>query len=177
YYTDEGFTPGTEITVSNYTVGPFFCDFDADGYRLATEGEWEYFCRAGTTGPFSCNEMNYTSGNCTSCGSGTHPVLEQYCVYCANNPGATAPVGNKFSNPWNLKDVHGNVWEWCWDQYGTYPAGPETDYEGPDSGSGCVFRGGCWYYWAQNCRSAQRLGNLPGFWFFDLGFRLVRTIN
>ena len=65
---------------------------------------------AGTTTPFSCNETNYNGSNCNSCTSGTHPTLEQYCVYCANDPGTTVVAGSKLSNPWGLKDVHGNVW-------------------------------------------------------------------
>ena len=175
YYTDAGFT--TPIDASNYTTGPFYCDFDADGYRLATEGEWEYLCRAGTTEAFSCNETNYNGSNCYSCTSGTHPTLEQYCVYCANDPGTTAVVGSKLANPWNLKDVHGNVYEWCWDWYGTYPSGPETDYEGAGSGSHRVIRGGGWGYYARYCRSAIRDHDSPGTIGYVLGVRLVRTLT
>gem|GEM_PF-3189452 len=175
YYTDSGFT--TPIDSSNYTVGPFYCDFDSDGYRLASEGEWEYFTRAGTTDPFSCEETNYTTGNCGTCTAGTHPTLEQYCVYCANDPGMCAVAGSKLSNPWNLKDVHGNVMEWCWDRWAsTYPGSDETDYTGPDTGSDRVIRDGSWDIGALLCRSAGRGYLTPGFRFFPLGFRLARSV-
>lgn len=173
YYTDAGFT--TPVDASNYVTGPFFCYFGADGYRLATEGEWEYWGRAGTTTPFSCDEPNYTSGTCESCTSGTHPVLEQYCVYCANDPGMTSISGSKLANPWSLKDVHGNVWEWCWDWYGMYPTEAVTDYTGLTSGTERVIRGGAWGSIAEACRSAKRLSVLPYNRSNPLGFRLVRS--
>lgn len=170
YYTDSGFT--NPITSSNYTTGPFFCDFDATGYRLPTEGEWEYFTRAGTMTPFSCNEPNYPPfwQDCEGCPD--YPTLSQYCVYCFNSPRAV--VGSKLPNPWNLKDVHGNMYEWCWDWYGfTYPSGSATNYTGPFSGTERVMRSSSadspvW-------TSAQRPQAVPGM-NYD-GFRLVRTFH
>ncbi len=174
YYTNSGFS--TPIDATNYTTGPFYCDFNADGYRLPTEGEWEYFCRAGTTTAFSCNETNYTSGNCNSCTSGTHATLEQYCVYCGFNPLTTEPVGSKLSNPWNLKDVHGNVWGWCWDWFEwTYPTGSATDYTGLTTGTNRVCRGGGWTNVPERCRSARRVGTAPWGNSANLGLRLLRT--
>jgi formylglycine-generating enzyme len=175
YYMNEGFT--IPIDSTNYTTGPFFCNFAANGYRLASEGEWEYFTRAGTTTPFSCNETNYLSNTCNFCAAGTHPTLETYCVYCANDLGTTETVGSKLPNPWNLKDVHGNVWEWCWDWVYSYPTGTNTDYTGPTEGILHVDRGGCWDLRAFWCRSAFRDSNYPSYRTYYLGFRLVRTIN
>ncbi|MCD4654345.1 SUMF1/EgtB/PvdO family nonheme iron enzyme [bacterium] len=173
YYRDSGFTDVVDAT--DYINDDHYCDFSVDGYRLATEGEWEYFCRAGTTGAFSCTETNYSSTTCEfpHCQSGEFSVLEQHAVYCANDPGTTVSVGSKLSNPWNLKDVHGNVWEWCWDSYGAYPVGSETDYEGAGSGPYRLLRGGSWGFYAQVCRSALRNHGLGG---SDsaIGFRLVR---
>ncbi|MBN1880363.1 SUMF1/EgtB/PvdO family nonheme iron enzyme [bacterium] len=174
YYTDAGFS--TPVDASNYTIGNVFCNFDTDGYRLPTEGEWEYFTRAGTIGAFSCNETGYDIGNCTSCTAGTHPVLEQYCVYCANDPGATEVAGSKLGNPWNMTDVHGNVMEWCWDWYGSYPTGSAIDHQGPGSGTDRVIRSGFFNTGAPSCRSASRGYGLPDFR-SSIGFRLVRTIT
>lgn len=176
YYTDAGLT--NPITSSNYTTGPFFCDFDADGYRLPSEGEWEYFTRAGTTTAFSCNETNYTLENCwfSECSVGLYTVLEQYCVFCANYPGTLEPIGSKLGNPWNLKDVHGNVWEWCWDWYGTYP-GDSIDYTGQNAGTYRMARGGCLINHAYYCRSAQRTVFIPDNRYASVGFRLVRTTD
>ena len=178
YYSDAEFT--IPIDVSNYTTGPFYCDFAANGYRLPTEGEWEYFTRAGTTGPFSCEDPNYTDATCGSpyCVSGEFPVLEQYAVFCANENGESVPVGSKLGNPWNLKDVHGNVYEWCWDWYvSSYPVGTETDYAGAETGSYRVARGGNWGIVAQYCRSADRGSYTPGYRINFLGARFLRSID
>ena len=140
-----------------------------DKYRLPTETEWEYACRAGTTAPF------YT-GNCISTDqanyNGNYPM-----------PGCsegryrkkTIDVASFSPNAWGLYDMHGNVWEWCEDWKGDYPSGHVADPEGPSSGSYRVFRGGSWHYGARVCRSANRYFNAPGFRYFALGFRLART--
>lgn len=182
YYTDAGFT--NPITSSNYTTGPFYCNFDANGYRLPFEGEWEYFTRAGTTGCFSCDVSNYTSGTCSTagCTSGFFASLELHCAFCANAcvgvDCVSFPAGSLAPNPWNLKDVHGNVWEWTWNVYeSTYPAGPVTDYTGLDTGTYRSFRGGGCFSESRWCRSATRNCNTPQTRNENLGFRLVRTLN
>jgi formylglycine-generating enzyme required for sulfatase activity len=126
-------------------------------FRLPTEAEWEYACRAGTTGDYA--------------GS-----LDAMAWYEANSGNRTHPVGQKQPNAWGLYDMHGNVWEWCqdWYDYNYYEQSPGTDPQGPSSGSRRVNRGGSWYLSAAHCRSANRLGHSPGNRLNSLGFRLVR---
>jgi len=175
YYKDSTFT--TELNATNYTTGSFYCDFDENGHRLPTEGEWEYCTRAGTTGPFSMEETNYTDDNCyLASTSGMFPNLETVANFWANSGEKTTAAGSKNSNPWGLKDVHGNVLEWCWDWYSSsYPSGSATDYAGSTSGSSRVKRGGSWYDYVRHCRSASRNFNSPDFRSDHIGFRLLRT--
>jgi formylglycine-generating enzyme required for sulfatase activity len=173
YYTDPDFMIPLDAT--NYIQGQYYCDFEASGYRLPTEGEWEYFCRAGTTDTFSCDEPEYDSGNCNLCGGeGTHPTLEQYCWYCCNS-NSFSVIGTRMPNPWNLHDVHGSVFEWCWDWFGPYPTSA-TDFTGATSGFTRVARGGSWLHGAELARSAFRAGIMPHHRLDHCGFRLVRTI-
>ena len=141
----------------------------ANGYRLLTEAEWEYACRATSQTAF-CN------GGITNIEfSPPDPNLDQVGWYHGNAGFQTHDVGGKAANAWGLKDMHGNVCEWCWDWNGSYPNGPVTDPVGPGSGSSRVGRGGCWGYDARSCRSAFRAGSWPGFRGGFLGLRLSRT--
>lgn len=177
YYTDAGFT--TPVTAANYQTNAVYCDWEATGYRLPTEGEREYFTRAGTTGPFSAAVTVYGSGNCDSCDpSPAMPALNGVAWWCANSSNQSQPVGTKNENDWDLRDVHGNVKEWCWDWYGAYPAGPATDFRGPAGGTARAVRGGSCTSTARDCRSACRsTGGTPGSPSPDLGFRLVRSVR
>ena len=126
-------------------------------YRLPTEAEWEYACRAGTTGE-------------------RYGELDAIAWYRDNSGGQTHPVGEKHPNTWGLYDMLGNVLEWCADWYGgDYDANsPATDPRGPSSGHGRVLRGGSWDDVDSNVRSAFRDRYLPGHRYNDNGFRCAR---
>ncbi len=139
------------------------------GFRLPTEAEWEYACRAGTTTPFhtgrclGTHEANY-DGNYPLEGCPEGEYREQ-----------TTRVASFAPNAWGLYDMHGNVDEWCQDWYGVYPSGPVTYPSGPSSGANRVLRGGGWRSDAGGCRSAYRDGLTPDFRYSNLGLRLART--
>ncbi len=128
-------------------------------YRLPTEAEWEYACRAGTKTAFAF-------------GSGLSSAQANYGGTYPNN-GSTVPVESYAPNAWGLYDMHGNAWELCSDFYGLYPGGSVTDPKGPTAGSYRVIRGGCWADGAWFCRSAYRFSFGPGVWYGSIGFRVV----
>jgi formylglycine-generating enzyme required for sulfatase activity len=137
-------------------------------YRLPTEAEWEYACRAGTTtatafgNSLSSTQANF-DGNYPYNGAAPGPYL-----------GRATKVGSYAPNAWGLYDMHGNVWEWCLDRYSdSLPGGSVTDPRGPNTGSARVFRGGGWYDFGRGCRSASRYYDWPDGWRDCLGFRVV----
>jgi formylglycine-generating enzyme required for sulfatase activity len=149
----EGLTPAYTINGQNVSWNRA-----ANGYRLPTEAEWEYACRAGNTGPFSVSRANFNKN------------LRQ-------RGNKTNAVGSAGANAWGLYDMHGNVWEWCWDWFGDYRTDFQTDPAGPASGTMRVVRGGGWYTSNEQLRSAYRGSDDPGYKDDSLGFRLARSIS
>ena len=138
-------------------------------YRLPTEAEWEYACRAGTTGPFSTGEnLTTTQANY----NGKFPYASAAAGDYKQKP---APVGSFPLNPWGIADMHGNVWEWTADWYGPYrdSSVDGIDPHGPASGDKRVIRGGSWYFDANSARCGLRYTHAPKDKGFSLGFRLA----
>lgn len=127
-----------------------------ENFRLPTEAEWEYACRAGTRGAYAGN-------------------LDDIGWYEENSEYRTHPVGAKKPNAWGLHDMHGNVMEWCQDWFGEYPSKMVTDPAGSGFGTVRIFRGGSWVYEAGYCRSALRGRLPPSYRYIFLGFRLAST--
>jgi formylglycine-generating enzyme required for sulfatase activity len=133
---------------------------DGFEYRLPTEAEWEFACRAGSTTRF--------------CFGDADGELGEYGWYSGNSGSRTRSVGEKKANAWGFYDMHGNVWEWCQDRYGgALPGGSVTDPRGPIGGTNRIFRGGSWGMGASRCRSAYRVWNKPGYRDYTLGFRVA----
>ena len=128
-------------------------------YRLPTEAEWEYACRAGSKTAYSFGESSKSLGD--------------YAWFDGNRNNQTHPVGEKKANAWGIYDMHGNVWEWCSDRYGDYPKGAVSDPVEQLEGSFRVYRGGSWDDVAAYCRSANRNGYVPSFRSRNLGFRVA----
>ena len=158
-------TPGNDMECTGVTVNasggdPYLCQ----GYRLPTEAEWEYaarggeaFAHAGSSDPDAVAWFDDNNGASSTSTYGTKAV-------CTKAP-----------NGFGLCDMSGNLWEWTWDWYDTYPAGSVTDPLGPASGSGRVRRGGYWVNYAQYVRVANRSSYSPGNRSSGIGFRLVRS--
>jgi formylglycine-generating enzyme required for sulfatase activity len=128
-------------------------------YRLPSEAEWEYACRAGTSGAVYVDYKD------------RYRELDAIAWWDWNSGASTGPVKQKLPNAFGLYDMIGNVWEWCFDWYGAYPSGDVTDPKGPNSGSFRVNRGGSWNFGARGVRSARRGWNGPGNGYSNLGFR------
>jgi len=134
-----------------------------DGYRLPTEAEWEYACRAGSTTRYSFGDDAASLG--------------EHAWYGDNSGAKTHPVGQKLPNAFGLYDMHGNVWEWCWDGYDEsyYGQSPTVDPPGPFRATMRVNRGGSWGLNLRSARSADRYGSAPDNRDLDLGFRVARV--
>lgn len=147
-------------------------------YRLPTEAEWEYACRAGSKSAFSWGD----EPDCTKGMFNNNP--RRGVAKCLANvlarglkPGSPAPVRSYPPNQWGLYDMHGNVWEWCQDWYGPYPKKEVVDPKGPEQGSFKVRRGGSWFKYATFGRSANRNYAHPASRYNTTGFRLVREVE
>jgi len=152
-----------------YDEVTYECNFDSNGYRLPTEAEWEFACRAGTT---------------TQYDFGSDPrILGRYGHSSENSGDKTHPVGSLNPNRWGFYDLYGNVSEWCNDRYAPdyYVSSPGENPRGPTEGNTRVLRGGSWASSAENCRASSRLFDDPGiadacFAKDTYGFRCVRSV-
>jgi len=173
YYSDAGMTTlikdsrdGAYGSSINTTAGSFdnpYVNWSANGYRLPTEGEWQYaasYIDGGSWLPY-----NHASGDITSycypSDGGTSTVFGNYAWYDGNSGNKTHDVGTKTANALGIYDMSGNVWEWCWDWYGAWPGSGQTDYRGPGSGSIRMVRGGSWYHDAYPLQVGKRTSNGP----------------
>ncbi|MCL2154364.1 MAG: SUMF1/EgtB/PvdO family nonheme iron enzyme, partial [Leptospirales bacterium] len=173
----EGLTPAYSIngSINPADWGPIPTSWDASspwnavvivsgstGYRLPTEAQWEYACRAGKINEYYNPEWDGTT------------VANAPGWYSGNSGYMTHQVGLKAANDWGLYDMHGNVYEWCWDLYGSYLSTAQTDPTGAVSGAGRVIRGGDWSDDASDLRSAFRVNYYPYLSYYFIGLRVVR---
>ena len=172
-----GLTPA--YTISD---GEVIWDRSANGYRLPTEAEWEYACRAGTVTPFN-TEHSLSAEEANFYGHYPYEIEENYFDdhVLEARPGeyrqTTVKAGSFEPNAWGLYDCHGNVNEWCWDYYGAYDTSQTTDPTGAENGTRHVYRGGGWNDFAKNMRSAYRAAGQADMKSYNLGVRLVRNAD
>jgi formylglycine-generating enzyme len=144
-------------------------DKSANGFRLPTEAEWEYACRAGSRTPFNTGE-NITTDQASY--DGQQPYLSFPKGILRDKP---LNVKSFPANAWGLYEMHGNVAEWVWDWYDSYSSAAVVDPSGPPAGTRKVIRGGGWFFNAADCRSADRYENFPTYKNGVVGFRLARN--
>ena len=170
----EGLTPVYTVDGAKVTW-----DLSANGYRLPTEAEWEYACRAGTLTPFNL-EHSIGADEANFYGHYPYEIEENYFSQhkLTTKPGiyraTTVEPGQFTPNKLGLYDMHGNVGEWCWDIYAPYDPSARVNPTGPESGTRRVYRGGGWNDFAKNMRSAYRAAAPQERRLYNVGFRLAR---
>ena len=179
YTLPSGFSASMSADRCNELSGSVRWNRSANGYRLPTEAEWEYAGRAGGQSVYSgtsepsemCGYGNVSNPSVKSKFDWSHPVFP-----CEDGHTTLAPVGSFAPNGWDLYDMSGNVWEWCWDWYGNYPANANVDPLGPSNGSYRVARGSSWRGGPADVRLANRVRFTPSRLYNGLGLRLVRSL-
>ena len=177
YCSDSGFTTpiknstdGAYGSSINTTPGSFdnpYVNWSATGYRLPTEGEWQY------AASYIGTPYNYASGDTAP--YDTSSTIGNYCWYYTNSGNVTHNVGGKTANALGIYDMSGNVWEWCWDWYGSYPTAISDYYRGPASGFFRMIRGGGYSNNACYLQVGYRNGDSPYRENSNIGFRFART--
>lgn len=190
HWRNTGFDQADDHPVVNVTWNDAvaFCNWisqrESKRYRLPTEAEWEFACRAGTVSRVAAGNLPNDLEHCVNAGDQSCqmvPGFTGYTGFCTFTDGYpfTAPAGTFRANPLGLHDMHGNAWEWCRDYYEVdyYERSPKLDPSGPDSGRFHVYRGGGWMNGPAGIRSSRRGGPSP----FDrcnrLGFRIVMELE
>jgi hypothetical protein len=171
YYSDSGYATAIKSTSDSMIDSPYV-NWSANGYRLPTEGEWQY--AASYIDGKNWTPYNYASGDTAA--YDTSSTIGNYCWYYSNSGSVTHYVGGKTANALGIYDMSGNVFEWCWDWYGSYPTTEQTDYRGAASGSDRVLRGGFYGFVAVLLQVGYRYINyFPYYAYFGGGFRFART--